>query len=231
MRQIILDTETTGLDPAHGHRVVEIGCVELVNRRFTGNNLHHYLDPERESDEAALEVHGLTREFLTGKPKFAEIAKELATFVKGAQIIIHNAPFDLAFLDAELARVKQPAFRSLAGSVVDSLVMAKEAHPGKRNNLDALCDRYGVSNAQRTLHGALLDSTLLAEVYLAMTRGQNGLMMDDDSGGGVQAGGEDLSVPLETFVIKASTDELAAHSALLASVAKEARKSAVWGDA
>ena len=231
MRQIILDTETTGLDPAHGHRIIEIGCVELVNRRFTGNNLHHYLDAGRDSDEAALEVHGLTREFLTGKPKFAEIAKELVAFVKDAQIIIHNAPFDLAFLDAELARAKQPVFRTLAGSVIDSLVMAKEAHPGKRNNLDALCERYGVSNAQRTLHGALLDSTLLAEVYLAMTRGQNGLMMDDDSSGGAQAGGEDLSAPLETFVVKASADEMAAHGALLASVAKEARKAAVWSNA
>lgn len=231
MRQIILDTETTGLDPAHGHRIIEIGCVELVNRRFTGNNLHHYLDPGRDSDEAALEVHGLTREFLTGKPKFAEIAKELTAFVKDAQIIIHNAPFDLAFLDAELARVKQPAFRSLVGSVIDSLVMAKEAHPGKRNNLDALCDRYGVSNAKRTLHGALLDSTLLAEVYLAMTRGQNGLMMDDDSPGGIQTGGEDLSIALETFVVKGSADELAAHGALLATIAKEAHKPTVWGNA
>ena len=230
MRQIILDTETTGLDPAHGHRIIEIGCVELVNRRFTGNNLHHYLDPGRDSDEAALEVHGLTREFLTGKPKFAEIVKELMTFVKDAQIIIHNAPFDLAFLDAELARAKQPAFRTLAGSVIDSLVMAKEAHPGKRNNLDALCDRYGVSNAQRTLHGALLDSTLLAEVYLAMTRGQNDLMMDDGSSSAAQAGGEDVSVPLETFVVQASADELAAHGALLANIAKETRKAAVWSD-
>ena len=228
MRQIILDTETTGLDPSHGHRIIEIGCVELVNRRFTGNNLHHYLDPERDSDEAALEVHGLTREFLNGKPKFAEIAGELARFVKDAQIIIHNAPFDLAFLDAELARVKRPAFRSQVGSVIDSLVMAKEAHPGKRNNLDALCDRYGVSNAQRTLHGALLDSTLLAEVYLAMTRGQDGLMMDQDGGAGVQVGGEDLSGPLETFVVRPTPAEATAHAGLLAAIAKDARKPAVW---
>jgi DNA polymerase-3 subunit epsilon len=231
MRQIILDTETTGLDPAHGHRVIEIGCVEIVNRRFTGNNLHHYLDPERDSDEAALEVHGLTREFLTGKAKFAEISGELLGFVKDAQIIIHNAPFDLGFLDAELARLKLPSFRSHVGSVVDSLVMAKEAHPGKRNNLDALCDRYGISNAHRTLHGALLDSTLLAEVYLAMTRGQNGLMMDERDDDSLHSGAVELTGPLESFVVPASADEAAAHAALLATMAKETRKPVVWGAA
>ena len=228
MRQIILDTETTGLDPAHGHRIIEIGCVEMVNRRFTGNNFHRYLDPGRDSDEAALEVHGLTREFLTGKPQFSVIAAELVGFVKGAQVIIHNAPFDLGFLDAELARVKLPAFRTHVDGVIDSLVMAKEAHPGKRNNLDALCDRYGVSNSQRTLHGALLDSTLLAEVYLAMTRGQNGFMMDEHGGQARQAGGEELSGPLESFVAHASADELAAHAALLGGIATESRKPAVW---
>ncbi len=231
MRQIILDTETTGLDPAHGHRIVEIGCVEMLNRRFTGNNFHHYLDPERDSDEAALEVHGLTREFLSGKPKFAAVSAELLAFVKGAQIIIHNAPFDLAFLDSELARLKLPAFRTQVDSVIDSLVMAKEAHPGKRNNLDALCDRYGVSNSQRTLHGALLDSTLLAEVYLAMTRGQNGLMMDQGDGDLLQTASEELSGPLESFVVVANADEVAAHAALLGSIAKESRKPAVWGAA
>ena len=231
MRQIILDTETTGLDPAHGHRIVEIGCVEMLNRRFTGNNFHHYLDPERDSDEAALEVHVLTREFLSGKPKFAAVSAELLAFVKGAQIIIHNAPFDLAFLDSELARLKLPAFRTQVDSVIDSLVMAKEAHPGKRNNLDALCDRYGVSNSQRTLHGALLDSTLLAEVYLAMTRGQNGLMMDQGDGDLLQTASEELSGPLESFVVVANADEVAAHAALLGSIAKESRKPAVWGAA
>ncbi len=231
MRQIVLDTETTGLDPASGHRIIEIGCVELVNRRFTGNNFHHYLDPGRDSDEAALEVHGLTREFLAGKKKFAEVSDELLDFVKGAQIIIHNAPFDLAFLDAELARLGVPAFRSHVDGVIDSLVMAKEAHPGKRNNLDALCDRYGVSNAHRTLHGALLDGQLLAEVYLAMTRGQNGLMMDERDDDSLQSAGEELSGPLETFVHRASDDESAAHTTVLASIAKEARKPAVWGSA
>ena len=231
MRQIVLDTETTGLDPANGHRIVEIGCVELVNRRFSGNNFHHYLDPGRDSDEAALEVHGLTREFLAGKKKFAEVSGELLDFVRGAQIIIHNAPFDLAFLDAELARVGMPAFRAHVDSVIDSLVMAKEAHPGKRNNLDALCDCYGVSNAHRTLHGALLDGQLLAEVYLAMTRGQNGLMMDERDDDALQSAGEELSGPLESFVKTASADELAAHASVLAGIAREARKPAVWDPA
>jgi DNA polymerase III subunit epsilon len=168
MRQIILDTETTGLEPA-SHRIVEIGCVELVNRRLTGNNFHRYLNPDRESDEAALEVHGLTTEFLADKPRFTEVAEELIAFVSGAEIIIHNASFDVGFLDAELKRIKRRAFPSYVSGVIDSLALAKELHPGKRNNLDALCDRYGVSNAHRTLHGALLDGQLLAEVYLAMT--------------------------------------------------------------
>ena len=228
MRQIILDTETTGLDPAHGHRIIEVGCVEMVNRRFTGNNFHHYLNPERDSDEAALEVHGLTREFLADKPKFAEIGHELAEYVRDAEIIIHNAPFDLAFLDAELARLKLPKFRQHVASVTDSLVMAKEAHPGKRNNLNALCERYGISNAHRTLHGALLDSTLLAEVYLAMTRGQDGLMMEAESGSASAQLADEPHVPLATFVVRASQDDDAAHLAVLAAIAKETRAAAVW---
>ena len=228
MRQIILDTETTGLDPAHGHRIIEVGCVEMVNRRFTGNNFHHYLNPERDSDEAALEVHGLTREFLADKPKFAEIGHELAEYVRDAEIIIHNAPFDLAFLDAELARLKLPKFRQHVASVTDSLVMAKEAHPGKRNNLNALCERYGISNAHRTLHGALLDSTLLAEVYLAMTRGQDGLMMEAESGSASAQLADEPHVPLATFVVRASQDDAAAHLAVLAAIAKETRAAAVW---
>jgi DNA polymerase III subunit epsilon len=228
MRQIILDTETTGLDPAHGHRIIEVGCVEMVNRRFTGNNFHHYLNPERDSDEAALEVHGLTREFLSDKPKFAEIGKELAAFVAGAEIIIHNAPFDLAFLDAELARLKLPKFRQHVASVTDTLVMAKEAHPGKRNNLNALCDRYGISNAHRTLHGALLDSTLLAEVYLAMTRGQDGLMMEAEAGTAQELAADEPQVPLATFILAATKDDEAAHAAVIAAIAKETRGAAVW---
>ncbi len=228
MRQIILDTETTGLDPAHGHRIIEVGCVEMVNRRFTGNNFHHYLNPERDSDEAALEVHGLTREFLSDKPKFAEIGQELVAFVAGAEIIIHNAPFDLAFLDAELARLKLPKFRQHVSNVTDTLVMAKEAYPGKRNNLNALCDRYGISNAHRTLHGALLDSTLLAEVYLAMTRGQDGLMMDVDAGVMHEQTADEPQTPLATFVLRASADDDTAHASVLAAIAKEMRGAAVW---
>ena len=228
LRQIILDTETTGLDPVQGHRIVEIGCIEIVDRRFSGRNFHRYLNPERDSDEAALEVHGLTREFLSDKPRFGDIAGELQEFVADAEIIIHNAPFDLAFLDAELARAKKPAFRQHVALVTDSLAMAKEAHPGKRNNLDALCDRYGISNAHRTLHGALLDSQLLAEVYLAMTRGQDGLMIDEEEAGHTEASPDVILERLETFVVSASKDEEGAHVSTLASIAKQTKKSSVW---
>jgi DNA polymerase-3 subunit epsilon len=227
-RQIVLDTETTGLEPAQGHRVIEIGCVELVNRRLSGNNFHRYVNPDRDSDEAALEVHGLTREFLSDKPRFADVAEELLAFVGGAEIIIHNAPFDLAFLNAELARLKRPPFVKHVGGVIDSLLLAKELHPGKRNNLDALCERYAVSHAHRTLHGALLDGQLLAEVYLAMTRGQDALGMDleaDEETGGADI---DQAVPLATFVLTASADEEAEHAKVLAAVAKESKGTPVW---
>lgn len=227
MRQVILDTETTGLEPALGHRIVEIGCVELVNRRPTGNTLHHYLNPERDSDEAALEVHGLTRDFLSDKARFAEIAQELLDFVAGAEIIIHNAPFDLAFLDAELARCDLRPFRSHVGGVVDSLALAKERHPGKRNNLDALCDRYGISNAHRTLHGALLDGQLLAEVYLAMTRGQETLAVDaaGESAVGQLSGSGKLVAAL---VVSADPAESALHEEMLAGIARECKGQPVW---
>src|SRR5690606_3066307 len=158
MRQIILDTETTGLDPAQGHRIVEVACVEMVNRSLTGNHLHLYLNPDRDSDPEALAVHGLTTEFLSTHPRFSEIAHHICDFVQGAEVIIHNAAFDLKFLDAELQRVGRPAFSTLCGKITDSLLHARELHPGKRNSLDALCERYGISNAHRTLHGALLDS-------------------------------------------------------------------------
>jgi len=227
-RQIVLDTETTGLEPALGHRVVEIGCVEMFNRRLTGNNFHCYLNPDRHSDEAALEVHGLTTEFLSDKPRFPDIVDELLAFVNGAEIIIHNAPFDLAFLNAELARVKRPIFVKHVSGVIDSLVRAKELHPGKRNNLDALCERYAISNAHRTLHGALLDGQLLAEVYLAMTRGQDALGMDMDSEDGGGSGDIDFSAPLSTFVLTASADEEAEHAKVLTAVAKDAKGPALW---
>lgn len=227
-RQIVLDTETTGLEPAQGHRVIEIGCVELFNRRLTGNNFHCYFNPDRDSDAAALEVHGLTREFLADKPRFADKAAELVEFVKDAEIIIHNAPFDLAFLDAELARLKMPVFRKHVTGVVDSLLLAKELHPGKRNNLDILCDRYGVSNAHRTLHGALLDGQLLAEVYLAMTRGQDALGMDLESESAEAVAEVETAVALSTFVLKASAGEEAEHAQVLAGIGKELKGSAVW---
>jgi DNA polymerase-3 subunit epsilon len=228
MRQIVLDTETTGLNPRTGDRVIEIGCVEILNRKLTGNNLHFYINPERDSDEAALAVHGLTTEFLSDKPKFHEIADELREFVKGAELIIHNAPFDLGFLNHEFERIGLPPFVDHCGGVIDTLVHAKELHPGKRNSLDALCDRYGISNAHRKLHGALLDSELLADVYLAMTRGQNMLSMDVEV---EQAGGGELldAGPLgEIIVLAPSPDELAEHDNVLAALDKGVKGECVW---
>src|SRR6476619_6608207 len=209
MRQIVLDTETTGLNPRTGDRVIEVGCVELKNRMLTGNNFHRYINPERDSEEGALAVHGLTTEFLSDKPKFHEIVEELRAYIQDAEVIIHNAPFDLGFLNHEFQRLGLPLFSEHCTSVIDTLVHAKEMHPGKRNSLDALCDRYGVSNAHRKLHGALLDAELLADVYLSMTRGQNSLSMDmeDES---ADAGGPLEAVPLaEIFVLVASADEIA----------------------
>ncbi|MBC7413825.1 MAG: DNA polymerase III subunit epsilon [Herminiimonas sp.] len=231
MRQIFLDTETTGLNPRSGDRIIEIGCVELVNRQLTGNNFHKYVNPERDSEEGALAVHGLTTEFLADKPKFGEVADELRTYIAGADIIIHNAPFDVGFLDAEFARLNVPRFKDQVGEVIDTLVQAKEMHPGKRNSLDALCDRYGVSNAHRALHGALLDAELLAEVYLAMTRGQNSLSMDmGDADGATNAGGE-LVLPVALAPVRilcASAAELLAHEAMLKSLDKEVRGKSIW---
>ncbi|MBC7514437.1 MAG: DNA polymerase III subunit epsilon [Herminiimonas sp.] len=231
MRQIVLDTETTGLNPRAGDRVIEIGCVELVNRRLTGNNFHSYLNPERDSEEGALAVHGLTTEFLADKPKFAEIANGLRDYLAGAEIIIHNAPFDVGFLDAEFVRLGIARFRDHVGEVIDTLVRAKEMHPGKRNSLDALCDRYGVSNAHRTLHGALLDSELLAEVYLAMTRGQNSLGMDLGDEVAVLDAVDQAAQLLELRdirILRANAEELSAHEAMLQSLDKEVRGKSVW---
>lgn len=230
MRQIILDTETTGLDPAQGHRIVEVACVEMVNRTLTGNHLHLYLNPGRDSDPEALAVHGLTTEFLSSHPKFSEVAHHICDFVNGAEVIIHNAAFDVKFLNAELKRVGRPTFDSLCGSITDSLLHARELHPGKRNSLDALCERYGISNAHRTLHGALLDSELLADVWLAMTRGQDALIMDFGHGDTQRSGGQ----PLEKFdasvlqVLTAGADELAAHEAYLDTLDKTAGGTCVW---
>src|SRR5580704_6129081 len=218
MRQLILDTETTGLNARTGDRILELGCVELVNRRLTGNNLHLYINPERESDPGALAVHGLTTEFLSDKPKFREVADTLRDFIDGAEVIIHNAPFDLGFLDAEFALLGRAPFRASCGNVIDTLVDAKAMYPGKRNSLDALCDRLGVSNAHRTLHGALLDSELLAEVYLAMTRGQESLVIDMIGETSAAGDADTPRVALEALelpVIVANDDELAAHLAVL----------------
>jgi DNA polymerase-3 subunit epsilon len=228
MRQIVLDTETTGLNPRTGDRIIEVGCVEIVNRKLTGNNFHRYINPERDSDEAALAVHGLSTEFLSDKPKFHEIVEELRAFVQGAEVIIHNAPFDLGFLNHEFQRLGLPSFSSHCSGVIDTLVQAKELHPGKRNSLDALCDRYEISNAHRKLHGALLDSELLADVYLAMTRGQNSLTMDVAAE--ASAGGELVDAgPLgEIIVLAASSEELAAHEAVLAGLDKNVKGSCVW---
>ncbi|MDR2838209.1 MAG: DNA polymerase III subunit epsilon, partial [Azonexus sp.] len=175
MRQIILDTETTGLDPRQGHRIIEIAALEMTNRRLTGRHLHKYINPEREIDEGAQAVHGISLDFLADKPKFADIADEFLDFINGAELIIHNAPFDLGFLNAELSRLDRVPVETLCNGVTDTLKMARDLHPGKRNSLDALCERYEIDNSSRTLHGALLDTELLAEVFLAMTRGQNSL--------------------------------------------------------
>ncbi|WP_133648050.1 DNA polymerase III subunit epsilon [Paraburkholderia flava] len=231
MRQIILDTETTGLNARTGDRIIEIGCVELVNRRLTGNNLHFYVNPERDSDPGALAVHGLTTEFLSDKPKFAEIAAPLRDFIAGAELIIHNAPFDIGFLDVEFALLGLPPVGTQCGEVIDTLVRAKSMFPGKRNSLDALCDRFGISNAHRTLHGALLDSELLAEVYLAMTRGQESLVIDMI---GESTTRSDTNAPrvaldaLDLPVIAATADETAAHQEVLDGLDKAVKGSSVW---
>jgi DNA polymerase III subunit epsilon len=231
MRQIVLDTETTGLNARTGDRIIEIGCVELVNRRLTGNNLHFYINPERDSDPGALAVHGLTTEFLSDKPKFAEVADSLRDFLADAELIIHNAPFDIGFLDAEFALLGLPPFSKHCGDVIDTLVRAKSMFPGKRNSLDALCDRFGISNAHRTLHGALLDSELLAEVFLAMTRGQESLVIDmlgDTSAGGDAHAPRVKIDALELVVLAASDDELAAHQAVLDGLDKAVKGTSVW---
>jgi DNA polymerase-3 subunit epsilon len=227
MRQIVLDTETTGLNARNGDRIIEIGCLELVNRRPTGRTFHHYINPDRSSEPEALKVHGISDEFLADKPRFAAIADELLAFVHDAEIIIHNAAFDVGFLDEELARLKRPRFTQACRGIVDTLDMSKRLNPGKRHNLDALCERYGIANAHRTLHGALLDAELLAEVFLAMTRGQDSLVMEHGIGGTEETGALDFS-RLELPVIAPTDDELAAHERVLQSIEKQAKRSAVW---
>ncbi|RXZ33274.1 DNA polymerase III subunit epsilon [Oxalobacteraceae bacterium CAVE-383] len=230
MRHIILDTETTGLNPRSGNRIIEIGCVEMLNRQLTGNNFHRYLNPGRDSEEGALNVHGLTTEFLSDKPAFAEVAAEFLDYIAGAEIIIHNAPFDIGFLDMELNLLGHPEFARHVDGVIDTLPMAKEMHPGKRNSLDALCDRYGISNAHRTLHGGLLDAALLAEVYLAMTRGQNSLSMDLGIDERQDAQGNAIALaPLAGIIVRSATaEELALHEAALAGLDKDSKGKTIW---
>ena len=228
MRQIILDTETTGLNPALGHRIIEVAAVEMVNRRLTGKHFHCYVNPEREIDAGAQQVHGIALEFLQDKPKFADVAQAFLTFVAGGELVIHNAPFDVGFLDHELALLSLNAIHTCCVGVIDTLKLAKELHPGQKNNLDALCKRYGVDNAHRTLHGALLDAELLAEVYLAMTRGQESLMIDMSSAAQTSTTDAGVAASLPQRVLHASVEELAAHAALLADIDKECKGTCLW---
>lgn len=232
MRQIVLDTETTGLEPSQGHRIIEIGCVELVDRQLTGNHYHQYLNPDREVEEGAIEVHGLSNEFLADKPKFEDIVEDFLDFIKGAELIIHNAPFDTGFINHELKLLDaNHATVDSMCSVLDTLAMARHKHPGQKNSLDALCKRYEVENAHRTLHGALLDAEILADVYLRMTGGQVTLSLGDASNDGEQEVQtiQRLSTdrpPLK--VIRATDDELATHQQRLEAINKASNEQCVW---
>ena len=229
MRQIVLDTETTGLSAENGDRIIEIGCIELLNRKLSGSNKHFYLNPGRDSHEDALKVHGISNEFLRDKPAFGAIADELLDYLAGAEIIIHNAAFDVGFLNKELELAARPRLDCCVASVTDTLAMAKDLYPGKRNSLDALCDRLGVDNSSRTLHGALLDAELLADVYINLTRGQDALLIDLEPEDGALAGVARLD--LSTFdlpVLRASDEELTAHEAILAQLDKASPGQTVW---
>lgn len=227
MRQVVLDTETTGLEVKDGHRIIEIGAFEIVSRRITERRFHQYVNPERDCDEGALAVHGINRQFLEDKPKFCDVVDDLIAFVKDAEVIIHNAAFDVEFLDAELARIGRSAFTDYCLKVICSLQHAREQHPGKRNSLDALCERYAVTNAHRTLHGALLDAGLLADVFLAMTRGQDSLVIDmlDDDTLIANFGPVDVS---QLIAVVVAAEELTAHESLLDTIAHEAKLTPVW---
>lgn len=232
MRQIVLDTETTGLEPADGHRIIEIGCVELLDRRLTGNTYHQYLQPDREIDAGAVEVHGITNEVLADKPRFADVAVEFLDFIRGAELVIHNAPFDVGFIDHEFSLLANPPGQvSQHCTVLDTLVLARHMHPGQRNSLDALCKRYDIDNSQRDLHGALLDAEILADVYLAMTGGQVSLSLDSQPN--IQ--GEEQAVirrvaatrkPLR--IIRATAEEARAHATCLDAIEKAAERTCVW---
>jgi DNA polymerase-3 subunit epsilon len=232
MRQIFLDTETTGLSAEGGDRLIEIGCLEMVNRRLTGNHLHLYVNPQRPSSEEALKVHGISDEFLADKPRFADVAEQLIAYVAGAELIIHNAAFDVGFIDAELKRTGREPLRGHVAQVTDSLLLAREMFPGKSNSLDALCRRLEVDNTNRTLHGALLDAGLLAEVYIRMTRGQDSLVIDGAAGSAGSATSADLpQIDLRGFalhIVVVSDEERAAHEAVLAELDKASSGKTVW---
>jgi len=225
MKQIFLDTETTGLESKLGHRIIEIAAVEMLNRRLTGRRLHHYLNPEREVDAGALQVHGLTNEFLQDKQKFFDISNELLEFVGDAELIMHNAPFDVGFLNNELGLVKLQSLENYCQSITDTLKIAKELHPGKRNNLDALCERYQINNSKRILHGALLDAELLAEVYLAMTRGQESLAMEISS---PQPNVNIKQHDMELISYLANAEELELHTQQLEAIDRESKGTCLW---
>ena len=230
MRQIVLDTETTGIDPSQGHRIIEIGCVELMERQLTGRHYHVYINPEREVEEEAISVHGITNEFLEDKPKFAEVADEFFEFIKGAELVIHNAAFDVGFMDAEFGRLKPVRKTADHCGIVDSLAIAREKHPGQKNNLDALCKRYGVDNSSRELHGALLDAEILADVYLLLTGGQTALSLDSSAGGG--ASGATIRRLSEDRprlpIVEASDEEKKAHEEFLERMAKDGGAEPLW---
>ena len=229
MKQIVLDTETTGLDPRSGHRIIEVACIEMENRRFTGRHLHKYVNPEREIDAGAQAVHGITLEFLADKPKFADIVDEFLEFINGAELVIHNAPFDIGFLNAELRRLDRVPVETVCNGVIDTLRMAKDLHPGKRNSLDALCERYEIDNSGRTLHGALLDTELLADVFMAMTRGQNSLMIEPDTAPRPNLDADGLVRERKPLAVRrASPEELTEHQRVLAGIDKDSKGACLW---
>ena len=226
MRHIFLDTETTGLYANQGHRIIEIAAVEIVNRRPTNHSFHFYLNPDREIDPAAQEVHGITLDFLQDKPRFTEIASDFIKFIKDATLIIHNAPFDVGFINMELGLIEKPPIEEVVSKIIDTLKMAKDMRPGQRNSLDALCRFYNIDNSQRSLHGALLDAQLLAEVYLAMTRGQEDLMIDFQYSGPDITGEKNAKLPRNLFVLKANDEELEKHEAYLNKM--QGAKKMIW---
>ena len=221
MRQVFLDTETTGLYPAQGHRIIEIAAIEAINRRVTNNHFHVYLNPDREIDAGAQEVHGITLEFLQDKPRFSDVVTEFLDFVADAELVIHNAPFDMGFLNSELGKIGRENLEKTAGNIIDTLKMAKDMRPGQRNNLDALCRHYGIDNSKRTLHGALLDAELLAEVYMSMTRGQESLMMDIQQDAPPQQAVSETQSVRSVKALMATEEEIAQHDAYVAALNKE----------